>query len=456
MFSAAALANLFDDATASSIGLLERAMGVVQHHDGVSGTERQHVANDYAKRLSIGVTKCVDVISRAFSNILAAYTVNGNSGAPTNVQFCPLLNISECDPIERQSSFTVIVYNQLAREVDSWLRLPTFTDDYVVYEASSGRQVASAYAPVYEDTMRLPERHSQSNYTLLFSAHLPPLGFQVFSVHRTSRRSSMTRRTSPQTTTNVLENSFLRLTFDPTSGALTQVDNLESGVSSQLSQAFCYYHGQPGNNSEPEFQASGAYIFRPAEAVPTCLPLVSSQLSAPSDLFTELHQVFGDAETSNGGGEWVSQTVRLYNDSRHVEFEWQVGPIPVPQSAASDTGVGKEVIVVFKSELASSATFYTDANGREILKRVRDYRPTWNLSQTEPQAGNYYPVNSRIFVRDETDQQQQGRQLTLVTDRSHGGSSLADGQIELMLHRRLLCDDSLGVSEVSAVTSHLK
>lgn len=32
-------------------------MAIVQHHDGVSGTERQHVANDYAKRLSIGAAE---------------------------------------------------------------------------------------------------------------------------------------------------------------------------------------------------------------------------------------------------------------------------------------------------------------------------------------------------------------------------------------------------------------
>lgn len=28
----------------------------------------------------------------------------------------------------------------------------------------------------------------------------------------------------------------------------------------------------------------------------------------------------------------------------------------------------------------------------------RDYRPTWELNQTEPVAGNYYPVNSRIYI----------------------------------------------------------
>ena len=31
---------------------LEEALGVAQHHDAVSGTAKQHVAFDYAKRLS--------------------------------------------------------------------------------------------------------------------------------------------------------------------------------------------------------------------------------------------------------------------------------------------------------------------------------------------------------------------------------------------------------------------
>ena len=33
-------------------------MGVVQHHDGVSGTEKQAVAFDYAERLANGINQC--------------------------------------------------------------------------------------------------------------------------------------------------------------------------------------------------------------------------------------------------------------------------------------------------------------------------------------------------------------------------------------------------------------
>jgi hypothetical protein len=34
-------------------------MGVMQHHDAISGTEKQHVAYDYAQRLSDGIDSAI-------------------------------------------------------------------------------------------------------------------------------------------------------------------------------------------------------------------------------------------------------------------------------------------------------------------------------------------------------------------------------------------------------------
>lgn len=45
---------------------LADALAIAQHHDAVTGTEKQHVANDYAKRLAIGYTEVDFVIWLSF------------------------------------------------------------------------------------------------------------------------------------------------------------------------------------------------------------------------------------------------------------------------------------------------------------------------------------------------------------------------------------------------------
>lgn len=90
----------------------------------------------------------------------------------------------------------------------------------------------------------------------------------------------------------------------------------------------------------------------------------------------------------------------------------------------------------------SNQEFYTDANGRQTLKRKIDFRLDYDYTVTEPIAANYYPVNSHIYLKNVF-----GDQLTVVTDRAQGGASLKDGQLELMVHRRLLYDDAFGVDE---------
>ena len=45
-----------------------------------------------------------------------------------------------------------------------------------------------------------------------------------------------------------------------------------------------------------------------------------------------------------------------------------------PQPAPVSPALGKEVVLKFTSALKSKGTFYTDSNGREMVKRQRDAR----------------------------------------------------------------------------------
>lgn len=197
-----------------------------------------------------------------------------------------------------------------------------------------------------------------------------------------------------------------------------------------MKQELLYYVGANGTNESFEKRASGAYIFRPSPDFANAVPFASKVniTTYRGILSDEIHQEFSP---------WAKQVIRVLHNANIVVFDWLIGPIDV-----SD-GYGKEVIFRFTTDLNSGDTFYTDSNGREMLKRIRNYRPTYNYTNEEPVAGNYYPITSKIVIKDEA----QNVEFALLNDRAQGGSSLASGQVELMLHRRLLNDDAFGVGE---------
>lgn len=45
---------------------IERAVALAQHHDAISGTQRQHVASDYALYLHEAVLRSEDVMAKAY------------------------------------------------------------------------------------------------------------------------------------------------------------------------------------------------------------------------------------------------------------------------------------------------------------------------------------------------------------------------------------------------------
>uniref|UniRef100_A0A8C6KLS3 Alpha-mannosidase n=1 Tax=Nothobranchius furzeri TaxID=105023 RepID=A0A8C6KLS3_NOTFU len=378
---------------------LSKAMAVAQHHDAVSGTEKQHVANDYAKRLAEGWQHCQVLVSNSLASL---------RGSSAEIIYCDNLNISVCPLTEASKKFSVGVYNPLAHPVTWPVRLPVNGTAYGVTDAT-GKPVDSQVFPVSRSTQDVRRNRGFARNELVFQVQAPPLGFSTYF------------RGAPP----VIQNKYLQVTFDPDTGLLSGLSNLETKQTIKLTQNFYWYNSSRGNNAESK-QPSGAYIFRPNSSTPLVVSKTAKVQSFQSSVVQEVRQRFSP---------WVSQVVRLYADSKALELEWTVGPVPI------NDWQGKEVITRLDTSIKTSQLFYTDSNGREVLQRRKDFRPTWELKQTEPIAGNYYPINSRAFLKDDEDQ------LTVVTDRSQGGSSLQNGSLEIMLHRRLLFDDYRGVDE---------
>lgn len=224
------------------------------------------------------------------------------------------------------------------------------------------------------------------------------------------------------------------IVIDGLTGFLKEVQ-LPNGETVPLVQSFWYYQATSRYSGE---KPSGAYAFNPSHKNPHIVNTKASYKIFRGPLVDEVHQVYTD---------WCTQVIRLYKNYNYIEFDWVIGPIPTGKFPNEQ---GLEIITRYETNFQNKQMFYTDANGRETIRRTRDYRPTWELQTGEEVASNYYPVTSWIFIRDLSKE----LQMTVLTDRSQGGSSMIDGTIELMLHRRLLYDDGYGMEEALNEPGH--
>ncbi|GAU24694.1 hypothetical protein TSUD_323030 [Trifolium subterraneum] len=419
---------------------LADALAIAQHHDAVTGTEKQHVANDYAKRLAIGYNEAEELVSSTLASLVESALPTRSQNPVTKFQQCPLLNITYCPSTEVElvqgKSLVIVVYNSLGWKRNEVIRVPVIDGDVTVHD-SNGVEIESQILPLAEVFVNLRNYYVKAylgqnpsttpKYWLAFTVSVPPFGFNTYTVS-TAKKTGSTRSsvyTHQSHEKSSVGQGNLKLTFSTDQEKHTNYVNARNMVEEQVELSYLYYSGYNGTDQKDP-QNAGAYIFRPNGTYH-----INHERQVP---VTVLHGPIID-EVHQQINPWIYQITRQHKGKEHVEVEFIVGPIPI------EDGVGKEVATRISTTMETNKTFYTDSNGRDFIKRVRDYRTDWDLEVHQPVAGNYYPINLGIYIKDNK------TEFSVLVDRAIGGSSLQDGQIELMLHRRLLLDDSRGVAE---------
>ncbi|CAN6472468.1 unnamed protein product [Victoria cruziana] len=422
---------------------LADAIAINQHHDGITGTEKQHVANDYNKRLSIGYSEAEEVVNVALACITEGKSNTSCKNVKLKFEQCPLLNISYCPLSEGnlKKKLVVVVYNSLGWKRADVIQIPISSKSIIVRD-SDGTAVKSQIWPPSSASVAMRNFHvraytgappsSAPRFWLAFAVSVPPLGFSTYTIENASGKSS-----DEEGNISTLSTAFLHQHTDDieigqgnlkliysANGKLSRLSNKKSLVDVSVKQSYISYAGFAGTHKDP--QASGAYVFRPNGTILTSSAAQMPVTVVHGPILEEVHQEFSP---------WIHQITRIFKEKEHAEVEFFIGPIPV------DDGIGKEVVTQITTNMKTNKTFYTDSNGRDFLKRIRDFRADWHLDVTQPIAGNYYPLNLGMYVMDNN------LEMSVLVDRATGGSSIADGEMELMLHRRLLHDDSRGVGE---------
>lgn len=166
-------------------------------------TEKQHVANDYARQLDLGVKKCESIINFAYAGLMRI------AGQPIAQQFCHALNISECSVTETGNKIAVTLWNPRGQPVTHTVRLPVATGSQYAVTSPTRTSVSSQLVDIPNYVRAIPERVSNATKELVFEASLPAVGFATYFVEKTSGKvRDTTRRVKAQPVVELKAKSF--------------------------------------------------------------------------------------------------------------------------------------------------------------------------------------------------------------------------------------------------------
>lgn len=88
----------------SPLYTLDDAVGIVESHDAVSGTSKQHVAYDYARMVAKGMSDASSFVADGLRGLL----FDRPPGMLENLSYCHLLNETVCEVSQVSSGFSLL------------------------------------------------------------------------------------------------------------------------------------------------------------------------------------------------------------------------------------------------------------------------------------------------------------------------------------------------------------
>jgi alpha-mannosidase len=222
----------------------EEALGVHQHHDAISGTAKQHVAFDYAKRVARGQTDGEALMAQTLNLLTRSGPLTWSTCRRLNETVCPA---TQAVASSGASGVTMAVWNQLGQARTELITVPVAATHVVVTDAATGQQVTVQVMAADETLNNYARNTREANYTASFLAEIPAVGFSTYRIAATAEAAKYVERVTSPMGDVVLENEHLVLTFSGTTGHLSSMKNKASGMAMAIDQYFCTYESNEGD-----------------------------------------------------------------------------------------------------------------------------------------------------------------------------------------------------------------
>uniref|UniRef100_H2YSQ6 Alpha-mannosidase n=1 Tax=Ciona savignyi TaxID=51511 RepID=H2YSQ6_CIOSA len=394
-----------------------RNLGLFQHHDGITGTAKDHVVVDYGNKLMQSVMDSKKIMS--FSAHILLSEMPSYDPKTTVLNFDEVFQGQNQPPQptvikleSEQRPVKVVLYNSLDYDRTGVVRL-IVTSPSVVVMTENRNVIPSQTNPIWSDQVE----PRTDRFELVFLSTVPAIGLAVYTMWEDNSVEDSTHATVHFINPPAGFGKRTRSKFQLDNGMLRAVTTVRDNMKTKLALDFAMYSSRQAKDK------SGAYLFLPSgPAEPhtpdTYRPLVriirGPVMSSVHVLLPNvLHKV--SLYTGTGAG---TQSLGL-----HVTNDVDV------RTGADN----KELAMRLTSGISSGDKFFSDLNGFQI-------QPRTTYSKLPLQA-NFYPMPTMAFIQDDKSR------LTLMTAQPLGAASLKSGELEVILDRRLMQDDNRGVGQ---------
>ncbi|GAB4827460.1 Alpha-mannosidase 2x [Ancistrocladus abbreviatus] len=415
-----------------------RNLALFQHHDGVTGTAKDHVVQDYGTRMHTSLVDLHVFMSKAIEMLLGVRTEKSEQ-SPSQFEPEQVRSKYDAQPVHKVitvvegNSRSVVIFNPLEQTRDEVVMVIVDRPDVTVLD-SNWTCIKSQVSPEL--------KHGKGEiftgrHRLHWIASIPAMGLQTYYIangYVGCERAELAKLNlyassdhlscpKPYTCTKVegevaeIQNRHQTLTFDVKLGLLLNVSNTD-GSQHIVGEEIGIYSSS----------GSGAYLFKP---IGDANPIIKGSGNMVVSMGPLMQEVFSCPKTA-----WdetpVSHSTRVYDGVNTIQ-EFVIEKEYHVELLGEDFN-DKELIVRYKTDIENKRIFYSDLNGFQMSRR--------ETYDKIPVQGNYYPMPSLAFM-----QGSDGRRFSVHSRQSLGVASLKNGWLEIMLDRRLLKDDERGLGQ---------
>ncbi|CAL8327680.1 unnamed protein product [Lota lota] len=393
---------------------LRWAVAEVQHHDGITGTQSPKVAQMYGQHLRQAAMGVEEVLAALF--LLPHPGLGWVHGRVPDVH-----KEGSNEAMEQH----VIVYNPLAWNITTIVNVTVTFPMATVFD-DNGQPVAaqiqrSAQSNLTYDLFMVVTLGGLQHRKYLIRLSQTPCGgrkgcratYAAAGVRFESRgpgsRQETGRRLLP------VLNDCHKLMFDQDTNLLHSITDRAEKRTLRMSQEFWEYRANGDIKAGP---ISDNYVFTAVGPAVRAYRAVSMEI-IPGVVVTEVRQYFyreeGDADHAFAITTRVPASFAGGPPCGVLEQRYSLGPLEL----------NTEVVLRTATALRTGRTLFTDDNGYQMMKRTHRDFPNNTV------ARNFYPMVRAAYIQDDRSR------VVLLSERAHGVSSQASGQLEVMLHRRL-------------------